>query len=174
MRETWVSAPPVENTASGSTLLKPSEAVHTLPMAVESKACGIKAPSAGHPAERTISGPSGRAPRVSARGERAIRPPIHQHTSLPPMMVTSSRSIRQNVLKAGQPVVPVAHPRLGIEVVAISSQDLMVETARLFGFDRTGPDLKEAIDRQTVTLVKSGRLHLDGNVLRLRADGAVP
>src|SRR5271169_892621 len=77
-------------------------------------------------------------------------------------------------LKAGQPVVPVAHPRLGIEVVAISSQDLMVETARLFGFDRTGPDLKEAIDRQTVTLVKSGRLHLDGNVLRLRADGAVP
>jgi hypothetical protein len=60
------------------------------------------------------------------------------------------------------------------EPVAISSQDLMVETARLFGFDRTGPDLKEAIDRQTVTLVKSGRLHLDGNVLRLRAVGAVP
>ena len=34
------------------------------------------------------------------------------------------------------------------DAVAISREELVVEAARLFGFDRTGPDLKEAIDRQ--------------------------
>ena len=52
------------------------------------------------------------------------------------------------------------------ETVTISEDDLVVETARLFGFDRTGPDLKEAIDRQAERLVKEGRLHLDENGLR--------
>ena len=52
------------------------------------------------------------------------------------------------------------------EAVGISGDDLVVETARLFGFDRTGSDLKEAIDRQTGTLVKAGRLYLDGELLR--------
>jgi hypothetical protein len=37
------------------------------------------------------------------------------------------------------------------EAVAISGDDLIVETARLFGFDRTGADLKDAIDRQVET-----------------------
>jgi hypothetical protein len=32
--------------------------------------------------------------------------------------------------------------------VVISREDLGVETARRFGFDRTGPDLKEEINRQ--------------------------
>jgi len=59
------------------------------------------------------------------------------------------------------------------EAVEISRDDLLVETARLFGFDRTGPDLKEAIDRQTATLVKAGRLHPDGEVLRLVATSTV-
>jgi hypothetical protein len=65
-------ASPVENTASSpwSTLLKSSGAVHTVSISVESKACGIKTPSAGHPADRTISGPSGRAPRGSFQGGR--------------------------------------------------------------------------------------------------------
>jgi hypothetical protein len=44
----------------------------------------------------------------------------------------------------------------------------VVEAARLFGFDRTGPDLKEAIDRQLAALVKTRRIYIDGNVLRLR------
>jgi very-short-patch-repair endonuclease len=57
------------------------------------------------------------------------------------------------------------------EAVAIERDDLVVETARLFGFDRTGPDLKEAIDKQTATLVKCGRLQLDGDILRLEARG---
>ena len=56
------------------------------------------------------------------------------------------------------------------EAVAISGDDLVVETARLFGFDRTGPDLKEAIDRQAKRLAKEGRLCLDENGLRL-SDG---
>jgi len=53
------------------------------------------------------------------------------------------------------------------EAVAISGDDLVVETARLFGFDRTGPDLKEAIDRQAERLVREGRLHRDENGFRL-------
>jgi very-short-patch-repair endonuclease len=54
------------------------------------------------------------------------------------------------------------------DVVAISREELVVEAARLFGFDRTGPDLKEAIDRQLAALVKTRRIYIDGNVLRLR------
>lgn len=54
--------------------------------------------------------------------------------------------------------------------VAISGDDLVVETARLFGFDRTGPDLKDAIDRQAERLVREGRLHHDENGFRL-SDG---
>ncbi len=53
------------------------------------------------------------------------------------------------------------------EAVAISRKDLVVETARLFGFERTGPDLREAIDRQTKKLLDAGKLHLDGNDLQL-------
>ena len=52
------------------------------------------------------------------------------------------------------------------EAVTISGDDLVVETARLFGFDRTGPDLKEAIDRQAERLLKDGRLHHDENGFR--------
>jgi very-short-patch-repair endonuclease len=59
------------------------------------------------------------------------------------------------------------------EAVTISCEDLVVETARLFGFDRTGPDLKEAIDRQVRRLVKEGRLHLDDGNLRLSESGAL-
>jgi hypothetical protein len=68
-------------------------------------------------------------------------------------------------------MIPPAEYRLAIstitsEAVAISRGDLVVETARFFGFDRTGSDLKEAIDQQCETLIKMGRLHLDGDVLR--------
>ena len=52
------------------------------------------------------------------------------------------------------------------DAVGISSEDLVVETARIFGFDRTGPDLKEAIHRQVERLVKEGRLDLDQSGLR--------
>jgi very-short-patch-repair endonuclease len=52
------------------------------------------------------------------------------------------------------------------EAVEISQDELVVETARLFGFDRTGSDLKEAIDRQAAKLVRAGQLHLNENALR--------
>jgi hypothetical protein len=58
------------------------------------------------------------------------------------------------------------------EAVSISGDDLVVETARLFGFDRTGPDLKEAIDRQVERLVKEGRLRLDENGLQIANNGS--
>src|SRR3974390_135465 len=49
------------------------------------------------------------------------------------------------------------------DAVAISREDLIIETARLFGFDRTGPDLREAIGRQSAILVDLGQFHLDGD-----------
>ncbi|MBV1697678.1 MAG: DUF3320 domain-containing protein, partial [Hyphomicrobiales bacterium] len=58
------------------------------------------------------------------------------------------------------------------DTVVISKNDLVVETARLFGFDRTGPDLKEAIDHQAEKLVKEGQLYLDEGGLRLADDGS--
>jgi very-short-patch-repair endonuclease len=57
------------------------------------------------------------------------------------------------------------------EAVSISGDDLVIETARLFGFDRTGPDLKEAIDRQVQKLVKEGRLKLDQQGLQIAQSG---
>src|SRR5262249_33107264 len=41
-----------------------------------------------------------------------------------------------------------------LEAVAVSRGDLVVETARLFGFDRTGSELTDAIDQQCETLIK--------------------
>jgi hypothetical protein len=53
------------------------------------------------------------------------------------------------------------------QAVAIARDDLVVETARLFGFDRTGADLKEAIDKQSAKLVEIGRLQVDRDSFRL-------
>jgi hypothetical protein len=67
---------------------------------------------------------------------------------------------------------PLALKRVAIvsiisETVAISREDLVVETARVFGFDRTGPDLEEAIKQQITQLIRMGRLKTDGDdVLR--------
>jgi very-short-patch-repair endonuclease len=63
--------------------------------------------------------------------------------------------------------------RIISDTVAISREDLIIETARVFGFDRTGPDLREAIDRQSEILVDLGRLKLDGDVLRSAVSGTL-
>jgi DNA-binding TFAR19-related protein (PDSD5 family) len=55
------------------------------------------------------------------------------------------------------------------DVVAILRQDLVSETARRFGFDRTGPDLKEAIERQLAKLVAAGQLAAEDDLIRSRA-----
>jgi hypothetical protein len=52
------------------------------------------------------------------------------------------------------------------EAVAISPEDLGIETARRFGFDRTGPDLREVIHLQMCALVKQGKITVDGSKVR--------
>jgi very-short-patch-repair endonuclease len=51
------------------------------------------------------------------------------------------------------------------EAVTISRDDLGIETARRFGFDRTGPDLKEEINRHISVLVNGGKLAIDGSIV---------
>jgi hypothetical protein len=53
------------------------------------------------------------------------------------------------------------------EAVAVSLDDLIIQTARLFGFDRTGPDLTREIERQVKLLVQIGTIVYDGEKLRL-------
>jgi hypothetical protein len=60
----------------------------------------------------------------------------------------------------------LAIARIISDAVAISREDLIVQTARIFGFDRTGPDLREAIDRQSKILVDLRQFQLDGDILR--------
>jgi very-short-patch-repair endonuclease len=55
------------------------------------------------------------------------------------------------------------------DAVSISREDLIIQTARLFGFDRTGADLKEAIDRESMALVNMRRLRLEGDMFRAEA-----
>ncbi len=52
------------------------------------------------------------------------------------------------------------------EAVAISRDDLGVETARRFGFDRTGAELRQEINRQMDKLVSAGRIKAEGAMLR--------
>jgi very-short-patch-repair endonuclease len=52
------------------------------------------------------------------------------------------------------------------EAVAISPDDLGVETARRLGFDRTGPDLKQEIHQQMSALIKLGKIVADDSKVR--------
>ncbi len=51
--------------------------------------------------------------------------------------------------------------------VGISASDLDVETSRLFGFQRTGPDLKDAISRVTNKLLGAELIMGDDGLIRL-------
>jgi len=55
------------------------------------------------------------------------------------------------------------------QAVSISAPELAIETARRFGFDRTGQDLKQEIDRQVKALMKMGKIVVDGAVIRTSA-----
>ena len=44
------------------------------------------------------------------------------------------------------------------EAISISPEQFAVETARRFGFDRTGQDLKQEIDRQMNALIDAGEM----------------
>lgn len=54
--------------------------------------------------------------------------------------------------------------------VGIDRKDLIVETARLIGFDRTGTDLQAAIDREITALQDTCRVVSDDGHVRLAAD----
>jgi hypothetical protein len=54
--------------------------------------------------------------------------------------------------------------------VGIDREGLIVETARLLGFDRTGADLRTAIDEQISALLKSGRIRSECGHIRLALD----
>jgi hypothetical protein len=60
------------------------------------------------------------------------------------------------------------------EAVAISRADLIVHAAGMFGFDRTGPDLKQEIDRQTSLLIQKAHVCEERGVLRLADSPATP
>jgi very-short-patch-repair endonuclease len=55
------------------------------------------------------------------------------------------------------------------EAISISAEQLAVETARRFGFERTGQELKQEIDRQMKALIDVGRIVRDGSILRAAA-----
>ncbi len=55
------------------------------------------------------------------------------------------------------------------EALSISADALAVETARRFGFDRTGQDLKQEIDQQTRMLIETGKIIREGSLLRCGA-----
>jgi hypothetical protein len=57
-------------------------------------------------------------------------------------------------------------------VVGIDRKDLIVETARLIGFDRTGTDLQAAIDRQITVLLNNDRLLSENGHIRFALDNA--
>ncbi len=48
----------------------------------------------------------------------------------------------------------------------ISTEQLVIETARRFGFNRTGADLKQEINRQKAALMSAGRIKSEGSMLR--------
>jgi Protein of unknown function (DUF3320) len=54
--------------------------------------------------------------------------------------------------------------------VGIDRKDLIVETARLLGFDRTGTDLQAAIDKQIMVLLKGDRIRSENEHICLPLD----
>jgi very-short-patch-repair endonuclease len=53
------------------------------------------------------------------------------------------------------------------EAVAISRDDLVTQAARLFGFDRTGADLKQEIEQQVDALIRAKAIIDDGQKVRM-------
>jgi hypothetical protein len=58
--------------------------------------------------------------------------------------------------------------------VAISTDELGVETARRFGFDRTGPELRQGINTQISALAGTGKISIEGSKARALATSEVP
>jgi hypothetical protein len=52
------------------------------------------------------------------------------------------------------------------EAVALTRDELVVQAARLFGFDRTGADLRDAIEQEVAALIKMKAIAFDGEKIR--------
>jgi hypothetical protein len=53
------------------------------------------------------------------------------------------------------------------EAVALSRDDLVIQATRLFGFDRTGADLKQEIEQQVDALIRTKAIIYDGEKVRM-------
>ncbi len=53
------------------------------------------------------------------------------------------------------------------EAVSMSREELLIQTARLFGFDRTGPDLKMAIEHEADAMPAIGSIALNDDRLTI-------
>ncbi|MGO8833768.1 MAG: hypothetical protein ACLQE9_13270, partial [Roseiarcus sp.] len=56
------------------------------------------------------------------------------------------------------------------ESVSLTLSDLLVQTARLFGFDRTGPELKHEIERNVARLEATVKIAETDGMLRVIPD----
>jgi very-short-patch-repair endonuclease len=74
-------------------------------------------------------------------------------------------------LRRAERIAPVEYRLAVLRVietsVGINREDLIVETARLLGFDRTGNDLQAAVDMQITTLLKTNHIRCESGYIRL-------
>ncbi|TCW32617.1 hypothetical protein EDC21_1253 [Thermohydrogenium kirishiense] len=54
------------------------------------------------------------------------------------------------------------------KAIGINKDDLFVETARVFGFNRTGGKIQEALDETLELLKTSGRVEEFENVIKIK------
>jgi very-short-patch-repair endonuclease len=93
--------------------------------------------------------------------------------SVPGRAVSFIRNRRVAVLPLRKAVmIAPAEYRLAIstavkEAVAISRDDLVIQAARVFGFDRTGTDLKQQIEQQLDVLIRARAILNDGQKVRM-------
>jgi very-short-patch-repair endonuclease len=86
-----------------------------------------------------------------------------------PVLVIRNRRKAALSLRKAVMIAPAEY-RLAIstalnEAVALSHDELIIQTARLFGFDRTGSDLKQEIERQVDALIRAGTITDNGDRL---------
>jgi very-short-patch-repair endonuclease len=105
-----------------------------------------------------------------SRSEMVIRE--DEFWSIPGREVQEIRT-RQHVslpLRRASMISPAEYQLAIISVIdeseRISTEQLVIETARRFGFNRTGADLKQEINRQKAALMSAGKIKTEGSMLR--------
>jgi hypothetical protein len=84
---------------------------------------------------------------------------------------SASPAQRSPIVASADRIAPHEYRLAALQIVetavGIDREDLIAETARLLGFDRTGADLRAAIDEQINVLLKSGRICSECGHVRL-------